>query len=122
MSELIATHRDRRIRPARGTGEDGVLWPRLERAFAAELGQHDIRVNSIHPGGVNTPMGSGDMIGAIERAGATNPKLNGMGVPFLERWAAEPEEIADAVLFLASDESKYISALRLSIDGGMAWF
>lgn len=94
----------------------------MARAFAAELGQHDIRVNSIHPGGVMTPMGSGDMQGALERAGATNPKLMGMGTPFLGRWAAEPEEIADVVLFLLSDESRYVSAVPLSIDGGMAWF
>lgn len=94
----------------------------MARAFAAELGRHSIRVNSIHPGAVNTPMGSGDMVGALERATETNPPLANMGTPFLQQWAAEPEEIADAVLFLVSDESKYISAVPLSIDGGMAHF
>ena len=37
----------------------------MARAFAAELGKHSIRVNSVHPGPVNTPMGSGDMIEAV---------------------------------------------------------
>ncbi|MDV8071373.1 mycofactocin-coupled SDR family oxidoreductase [Rhodococcus sp. IEGM 1366] len=94
----------------------------MARAFAAELGKHDIRVNSIHPGAVNTPMGSGDMQAALETAGATNPALMNMGTPFLPRWAAESDEIADTVLFLASDESKFITAVPLSIDGGAAWF
>jgi NAD(P)-dependent dehydrogenase (short-subunit alcohol dehydrogenase family) len=40
----------------------------MARAFAAELGRYSIRVNSVHPGGVNTLMGSGDMIGSLGRA------------------------------------------------------
>lgn len=94
----------------------------MARAFAAELGRHDIRVNSIHPGGVDTPMGSGDMRAALERAGRTNPPLNGMGTPFLPKWAATAEEVADAVLFLVSEESRYITAVPLSVDGGAAHF
>ncbi|MGK8488365.1 mycofactocin-coupled SDR family oxidoreductase [Nocardia asiatica] len=94
----------------------------MARAFAAELGKYEIRVNSIHPGGVHTPMGSGDMQSALAAAGETNPLLNGMGTPFLPRWAATAEEIADAVLFLVGDESKYITAVPLSIDGGAAHF
>lgn len=94
----------------------------MTRAFAAELGRHNIRVNSIHPGAVNTPMGSGDMQGALARAGETNPPLNQMGTPFLQKWSGEPEEIASAVVFLASDESLYISAEHMSVDGGMAQF
>lgn len=94
----------------------------MARAFAAELGKHDIRVNSIHPGAVETPMGSGNMRAAMAAAGDTNPLLNGMGTPFLPRWSATVEEIADTVLFLASDESKYITAVPLSIDGGAAHF
>ena len=40
----------------------------MARAFAAELGKHSIRVNSVHPGPVVTPMGSGDMVEAIGKA------------------------------------------------------
>jgi SDR family mycofactocin-dependent oxidoreductase len=94
----------------------------MTRAFAAELGRHHIRVNSIHPGAVNTPMGSGDMQSELQRAGETNPPLNQMGTPFLPKWAAEPEEIAAAVVFLASDESAFVTAEHLSIDGGAAHF
>lgn len=94
----------------------------MARAFAAELGRHKIRVNSIHPGAVNTPMGGGDMQAALESAAETNPELNNMGTPFVPQWAAEPMEVAELVLYLASDEGKYISADAISIDGGMAQF
>jgi SDR family mycofactocin-dependent oxidoreductase len=90
----------------------------MARAFAAELGRHSIRVNSVHPGAVNTPMGSGDMIGALGRAIETYPQLAQMITPFLPAWAAEPEDIADAVCWLASDESKNVTAAAISIDQG----
>jgi SDR family mycofactocin-dependent oxidoreductase len=90
----------------------------MARAFAAELGRHSIRVNSVHPGAVNTPMGSGDMIGALGRAIETYPQLAKMITPFLPAWAAEPEDIADAVCWLASDESKNVTAAAISIDQG----
>ncbi len=73
----------------------------MARAFAAELGKHAIRVNSVHPGPVNTPMGSGDMVAAMGKAVETNPQLSNMLTPFLPKWAAEPEEVADAVCWLA---------------------
>jgi SDR family mycofactocin-dependent oxidoreductase len=94
----------------------------MARAFAAELGRHSIRVNSVHPGAVNTPMGSGDMIGALGRAIETYPQLAQMITPFLPTWAAEPEDIADAVCWLASDESKNVTAAAISIDQGMTQY
>jgi SDR family mycofactocin-dependent oxidoreductase len=94
----------------------------MTRAFAAELGKHAIRVNSIHPGAVNTPMGSGDMIEAITRTNATNPALAGMGTPFLPTYSAEPEDIANTVAFLASDDARLITAEHISVDSGMQWF
>jgi SDR family mycofactocin-dependent oxidoreductase len=94
----------------------------MTRAFAAELGKHKIRVNSVHPGAVNTPMGSGDMQGAIERAGETNSALNQMGTPFLPQYAAEADEISSAVLFLASDDASFVTSEHLSIDGGAQYF
>jgi NAD(P)-dependent dehydrogenase (short-subunit alcohol dehydrogenase family) len=90
----------------------------MAKAFAAELGKHSIRVNSVHPGPVNSDMGSGDMIAAIGKVMGTNPALQNMMTPFLPIWAAEPEDIADAVLFLASDESKLITSTQMSIDQG----
>lgn len=94
----------------------------MTRAFAAELGPRNVRVNSIHPGGVATPMGGGGMMDQLEKVGATNPPLNLMGTTFLEQAYAEPEEISNVVAFLASDESKFISAEHISIDGGSQYF
>jgi NAD(P)-dependent dehydrogenase (short-subunit alcohol dehydrogenase family) len=90
----------------------------MAKAFAAELGRHSIRVNSVHPGPVNSDMGSGDMVSAIGKAMESNPALQNMMTPFLPNWIAEPEDIADAVLFLASDESKLITSTQMSIDQG----
>ncbi|MGE2730985.1 mycofactocin-coupled SDR family oxidoreductase [Mycolicibacterium vaccae] len=90
----------------------------MARAFAAELGKHSIRVNSVHPGPVNSAMGSGDMITALSSAMETNPVLQNMMTPFLPTWMVEPEDIADAVCWLASDESKFVTASAISIDQG----
>lgn len=90
----------------------------MARAFAAELGKHSIRVNSVHPGPVNTPMGSGDMIAAIGKAVESNPQLANMMTPFLPTWVLEPEDVSDVVCWLASDESKYITAAGISVDQG----
>lgn len=94
----------------------------MARAFAAELGQHDIRVNSIHPGAVNTPMGSGSMRERIAQTAESNPRLAGMTMPFLNQYMAEAEEISNMVAFLASDESKFVTAQHLAIDGGAQYF
>jgi SDR family mycofactocin-dependent oxidoreductase len=94
----------------------------MTRAFAAELGKFGIRVNSVHPGGVNTPMGGGDMMAQIERTNATNPKLAAMGTSFIEPAWAEASEIADAVAFLVSGQARFITAEHLSVDGGAQYF
>jgi SDR family mycofactocin-dependent oxidoreductase len=94
----------------------------MTRAFAAELGKHGIRVNSLHPGGVATPMGGGDMMGAIEHTNASNPKLAAMGTTFIEPAWGTSEEMADAVAFLLSGEARFITAEHLSVDGGSQYF
>ncbi|MDH6197055.1 SDR family mycofactocin-dependent oxidoreductase [Mycobacterium frederiksbergense] len=94
----------------------------LARAFAAELGKHRIRVNSLHPGAVNTPMGTGDMMAALNRANETNPGLMQMVTPFLPDFIAEPEDIADAACWLASDESRFVTASRVAVDLGATQF
>jgi NAD(P)-dependent dehydrogenase (short-subunit alcohol dehydrogenase family) len=90
----------------------------MARAFAAELGKHSIRVNSVHPGPVATLMGSGDIVAAIGKAMETNPQLSNMLTPFLPSWVAEPEDIADAVCWLASDESRNVTAAQIPVDQG----
>jgi NAD(P)-dependent dehydrogenase (short-subunit alcohol dehydrogenase family) len=92
----------------------------MARAFAAELGKHSIRVNSVHPGPVVTPMGSAEMVEAIGKAADAdgNQTLMNMLTPFLPSWVAQPEDIADAVCWLASDESKLVTAQAISVDQG----
>jgi SDR family mycofactocin-dependent oxidoreductase len=90
----------------------------MARAFAAELGVHAIRVNSVHPGPVNTAMGGGDMAGALAEFTKASPHLASTLTPFLPNWVAEPEDIADAVCWLASDESRNITAAAVPIDQG----
>jgi SDR family mycofactocin-dependent oxidoreductase len=94
----------------------------MAKAFAAELGQHHIRVNSVHPTAVNTPMGSGDMQAAIGSAIEGYPRLGGMFTNLLPVDSTEPEDVADTVLFLASDESKFITAHELAPDAGNTEF
>ncbi len=84
----------------------------LTKVAALELGPHGIRVNSVHPGGVDTQMSN--------PTGASREELAGQyrQVP-LQRIGA-PEEIARATLFLASDEASYCNGSELSVDGGAA--
>src|ERR1700729_2417781 len=88
----------------------------MARAFAAELGTHSIRVNSVHPGPVNTAMGSGDMVAAVASANETNPQMANVLTPFLPNWVAEPEDIADTVCWLAGDESRFVTAAAVPVD------
>jgi SDR family mycofactocin-dependent oxidoreductase len=92
----------------------------MARAFAAELGKHSIRVNSVHPGPVFTPMGSEEMVAAVGRAAEAdgNHILMNMLTPFLPSWVAQPEDIAAAVCWLASDDSKLVTAQEISVDQG----
>jgi len=96
----------------------------MARAFAAELGKHSIRVNSVHPGPVVTPMGSAEMVEAMAKAADAdgNQALLNVLTPFLPTWVAQPEDIADAVCWLASDESKLVTAQAISIDQGSSQY
>jgi SDR family mycofactocin-dependent oxidoreductase len=88
----------------------------LTRAFAQELAEHGIRVNSVHPTGVDTPMGTG--MGDIHKLLEKHPKLGGMFINSLPVEITEPIDISNAVLFLASDESRYVTALAMTVDAG----
>ncbi|NIH80660.1 mycofactocin-coupled SDR family oxidoreductase [Amycolatopsis viridis] len=94
----------------------------MAKAFAAELARHHIRVNSVHPAGVNTPMTGESLQAAFARAFERDPKLAGMLTNLLPVAMTEPADIADTVLFLASDESKYVTAHELAPDAGVTEF
>ena len=86
------------------------------RGWAAELKGRKIRVNAISPGPIDTP--------ALEKTGLTPEQVKQAAA----QWASEiplgrrgkPEEIAAAVIFLASDESSFITGIDLCVDGGIA--
>jgi (+)-trans-carveol dehydrogenase len=95
----------------------------LMRAFAVELGQHMIRVNSVHPTNVNTPMFMNDGTFRLFRPDLENPGPEDFApvaqmMHTLPVGWVEPEDISNAVLFLASDESRYITGVTLPIDAG----
>lgn len=94
----------------------------MARAFAAELGRHRIRVNSLHPGAVASPMTTPPMRDALQAATSTYPHLQGLHRPLLPEGIAQPEDIADAVAWLASDESKFVTASTVSVDLGVSYY
>jgi len=85
----------------------------MTKAAAAELGVHGIRVNSVHPGAVATPL--------LETEGFSREA-------FLERGSdrlavariAEPDEVSPAVIYFASARSGYATGSELLVDGGWA--
>lgn len=93
----------------------------LARAFAHELAQHSIRVNSVHPTGVHTPMN--DLLDEItQEALANNPRIGSMYTNSLPIDRVEPSDISEMVLFLASDESRYVTASAMTVDAGNSQF
>jgi SDR family mycofactocin-dependent oxidoreductase len=91
----------------------------MAKAFATELARHNVRVNSVHPTGVATPMGTGDMQGVLGAAMAADQRLGAMFMNMLPIDITQPEDVADVVLFLASDESRVITAHELAADAGV---
>ncbi|GAA5065413.1 mycofactocin-coupled SDR family oxidoreductase [Nocardia callitridis] len=93
------------------------------RTLAVELAHHKIRVNSVHPTQVNTPMVMNDATFRMFRPDLENPTredfapLSQMAHMLPVPWV-ESEDISNAVLFLASEESRFITGLTLPIDAG----
>jgi len=89
----------------------------LSRTMAVEEAGHGIRVNSVCPGPTITPF----HIGRAKAQGQSEDELRKSGAKhsLLKRWA-EPREVAYPILFLASDESSYITGTALVVDGGVS--
>ena len=87
----------------------------LTKTVALELGEHNVRVNAICPGFIATPLAAGrpdadeSQIQQMRDAGATSQVLGRVG---------EPNDIANLALFLASDESAWITGQEFIVDGG----
>jgi len=95
----------------------------LMRSLANELAPHNVRVNTVHPTNVDTPMIQNDDVRRAFRpdldvvtreqfAEAARP-MNMLAIPWVE-----PLDVANACLFLASDEARYITAVTLPVDAG----
>lgn len=91
----------------------------LMRTLTLELGPHGIRVNTVHPGAVDTVMGRDpdvpriiDESPELTRA-YTGPRPIGGGLQ-------SPDDISDAVLWVCSDEARFVTGVTLPVDGGSA--
>jgi SDR family mycofactocin-dependent oxidoreductase len=95
----------------------------LMRTLALELAPHSIRVNSIHPTQVDTPMIMNEATYQLFRPDLEHPtrddfapasqSVNALPVPWVE-----PVDISNAVLFLASDEARYVTGVTFPVDAG----
>jgi NAD(P)-dependent dehydrogenase (short-subunit alcohol dehydrogenase family) len=90
----------------------------MARSIAADLAPRNIRVNVVAPGAIKTPIWKrGPRAAATAEDSAKLEKFFSTAVP-QGRWG-EPDEVAKAVLFLASDDSSYVNAVELMVDGGL---
>ena len=95
----------------------------LMRSLAHEVAPYGIRVNTVHPTNVDTPMIQNSMVRRSFRPDLADPTrdefaaaartMNMLAIPWVE-----PHDIANAALFLASDEARYITAVTLPVDAG----
>ncbi|MGE3413865.1 MAG: mycofactocin-coupled SDR family oxidoreductase [Dehalococcoidia bacterium] len=97
----------------------------LMRTLAIELGPDRIRVNTVNPGNVDTPMIQNDVVYSVYfgDGGATRDQAAAPDSPFSKPnllptpWV-QPEDVSNAVLFLASDEGRFITGVSLPVDAG----
>ena len=88
----------------------------LTKSWAIELAPHNIRVISIHPTGVNTPMNDGlaALEGLTPKEVAERSAGNLINVPWVEA-----EDVANAVVFLASDKARFVTGSQFVLDAGL---
>jgi SDR family mycofactocin-dependent oxidoreductase len=87
----------------------------LMRSYANQLAEHSIRVNTVHPTGVDTPMVVNDVMQEFLQAdpAMSNAMANALPVPMLE-----PVDISNAILWLVSDAARYVTGVTLPVDAG----
>src|SRR6202167_1617371 len=104
--------------PTRGglgyaAAQDGVVG--LMRSYANNLAPHSIRVNSVHPTGVRTPMVVNDAVAAFL---AQDPSLSNAMPNALPVDMVEPVDISNAIVWLVSDDARYVTGVTLPVDAG----
>lgn len=82
----------------------------MTKTAALELAEYGIRVNSVHPGPIETPMIAQDDVKEVAEALRQKVPLKRMG---------KPEDITNLIAFLASDESSYYTGAEFVADGGL---
>jgi SDR family mycofactocin-dependent oxidoreductase len=87
----------------------------LMRTYANVLGPHGIRVNTIHPTGVMTPMIANEKFGAWIQ---DHPEIADRMMNILPVPALEPRDVSNAIAWLVSDEGKYVTGIELPVDAG----
>jgi len=92
----------------------------LTRSVAMELGEHNVRVNCICPGGIATPIFGKGLGLSVERAEAIVPLMKGVleNLQPIKR-SGLPDDIAQAALWLASDDATFVNGHALVVDGGL---
>lgn len=107
--------------PAYNAAKHGLVG--LMRSLALELAPNDIRVNAVHPTSVATPMIHNDVFPRLVRMDLESPTIDDAG-DFLRPQQAiqvpwvQPGDISDAVLWLCSDEARYVTGVTLPVDAG----
>jgi NAD(P)-dependent dehydrogenase (short-subunit alcohol dehydrogenase family) len=89
----------------------------FSRCLAVELGQHGIRANAVAPGFVSTPMSVYEGVNELETEWFLKNYVKDRRIPLAR--AGRPEEIAEAIAFLASEQSSYVNGHVLVADGGL---
>jgi NAD(P)-dependent dehydrogenase (short-subunit alcohol dehydrogenase family) len=87
----------------------------LMRSYANALAPHRIRVNSVHPTGVNTPMVVNDV---MQQWPAADPSVADAMTNALPVDMVEPVDISNAILWLVSDDARYVTGVTLPVDAG----
>ncbi|NKY54468.1 mycofactocin-coupled SDR family oxidoreductase [Nocardia vermiculata] len=87
----------------------------LAKAMANELGEYEIRVNTVHPAGVDTGMDMSSMLELLDKYATT---LAPIYMNTLPQPSAQPEDIAAAVAWVCSDEARYITGAQIPVDLG----
>jgi SDR family mycofactocin-dependent oxidoreductase len=105
----------------RSGGADGYFAAKfgvmgLMKAYAGALAEHNIRVNSLHPCGVNTPMIANDFFPAWIQA---HPKTATSAVNALPVEMVQPSDVSNALLYLVGETGRYVTGLAMSVDAGL---